>query len=242
MEGSGAGDSAVSAGADRVAAGRADRGRVTLAGRKARGTGRRSAVLTEIEKERARMKPVWIVLGVIALVVVGVGGLTASKWNQLVAMDTDIKAKWAQVDNQLQRRADLIPNLVETVKGFAAQERGVIDSVTAARAKLAGAGSVPDKIAASNELSGALSRLLLVVENYPNLKSDATFARLMDELAGTENRLSVERKRYNDSVQVYNVAVRQFPGNLMAGLLGFREQAFFEVPAAARQVPQVKFP
>jgi len=188
------------------------------------------------------MKPVWIVLGVIALVVVGVGGLTASKWNQLVAMDTDIKAKWAQVDNQLQRRADLIPNLVETVKGFAAQERGVIDSVTAARAKLAGAGSVPDKIAASNELSGALSRLLVVVENYPNLKSDATFARLMDELAGTENRLSVERKRYNDSVQVYNVTVRQFPGNLMAGLLGFREQAFFEVPATARQVPQVKFP
>jgi LemA protein len=199
-------------------------------------------VLTEIEKERARMKPVWIVLGVIALLVVGIGGLTASKWNQLVAMDTDIKAKWAQVDNQLQRRADLIPNLIETVKGFAGQERAVIDSVTAARAKLAGAGSVPDKIAASNDLSGALSRLLVVVENYPNLKSDATFARLMDELAGTENRLSVERKRYNDSVQVYNVAVKQFPGNLMAGLLGFREQAFFEAPAAARQVPQVKFP
>lgn len=188
------------------------------------------------------MKSVWIALGIIALLVVGVGGMAVSKWNQLVAMDTDIKAKWAQVDNQLQRRADLIPNLVETVKGFAAQERGVIDSVTTARAKLAGAGNVPDKIAASNELSGALSRLLVVVENYPNLKSDATFARLMDELAGTENRLSVERKRYNDSVQVYNVVVRQFPGNLMAGLLGFREQAFFEVPAAARQAPQVKFP
>ncbi len=118
----------------------------------------------------------------------------------------------------------------------------MIDSVTAARAKLAGAGSVPDQIAASNDLSGALSRLLVVVENYPNLKSDATFARLMDELAGTENRLSVERKRYNDSVQVYNVAVRQFPGNLMAGLLGFREQPFFEVPAAARQVPPGEVP
>jgi LemA protein len=97
-------------------------------------------------------------------------------------------------------------------------------------------------IAASNELSGALARLLVVVENYPTLKSDATFIRLMDELAGTENRLSVERKRYNDAVQVYNVAVRRFPGNLMAGLLGFREQPFFEVPAAARQLPQVKFP
>ena len=101
---------------------------------------------------------------------------------------------------------------------------------------------VPDRIAASNELSSALSRLLVVVENYPNLKSDVTFTRLMDELAGTENRLSVERKRYNDSVQMYNVAVRQFPGNLMAGFLGFGERPFFEVPAAARQTPQVKFP
>jgi LemA protein len=188
------------------------------------------------------MKAVWIVGGLIVLLVVGVGGMAASKWNQLVTMDTDIKAKWAQVDNQLQRRADLIPNLVESVKGFAAQERTVIDSVTAARAKLGGAGSVPDRIAASNELSSALARLLVVVENYPTLKSDVTFVRLMDELAGTENRLSVERKRYNDSVQVYNVAVRQFPGNLMAGLLGFGERPFFEVPAAARQTPQVKFP
>src|SRR5512136_2228582 len=192
------------------------------------------------------MKPVWIVvgavLGLFVLVAIIVGGTVASKWNQLVTMDTDIKAKWAQVDNQLQRRADLIPNLVETVKGFAGQERAVIDSVTAARAKLAGGGSVPDRIAASNELSGALSRLLVVVENYPTLKSDATFTRLMYELAGTENRLSVERKRYNDAVQVYNVAVRRFPGNLMAGLLGFREQPFFEVPAAARQTPQIKFP
>jgi LemA protein len=192
-------------------------------------------------KEKNGMKPVWIVLGVIALVVVGVGGMFVSTWNQLVTMDTDIKAKWAQIDNQLQRRADLIPNLVETVKGFAAQEKSILESIANARARLAGAGSVPDKIAASNELSGALSRLLVVVENYPNLKSDATFHRLMDELAGTENRLAVERKRYNDSVQVYNVAVRKFPGTLIAGILGFRGQPFFEVPAAARQTPQVKF-
>ena len=187
------------------------------------------------------MKPVWIVLGVIVLVVLAVAGTIVSKWNQLVAMDTDIKSKWAQVENQLQRRADLIPNLVETVKGFAAQERTILETIANARAKMAGAGSVQGRIAASNELSSALSRLLVVVENYPQLKSDATFIRLMDELAGTENRLSVERKRYNDAVQVYNVAIRQFPGNLMASLLGFKEQPFFEAPPAARQVPQVKF-
>ena len=191
------------------------------------------------------MKPVWIVvaviLGVIVLGTVVVGGTFVSKWNQLVTMDTDIKAKWAQVDNQLQRRNDLIPNLVETVKGFAAQEKSIMESIANARAKMAGAGSVSDKIAASNELSSALGRLLVVVENYPQLKSNVTFSRLMDELAGTENRLSVERKRYNDSVQVYNVTVRQFPGNLIASTLGFKEQPFFEVPAAARQAPQVKF-
>src|SRR5574341_1376683 len=180
-----------------------------------------------------KMKPVWIVLGVIALAVVVVGGTLVSKWNQLVTMDTDIKAKWAQVDNQLQRRTDLTPDMVETVKGFAAQERGILESIANARAKMAGAGNVPDRIAASNELSSALSRLLVVVENYPQLKSDATFNRLMDELAGTENRISVERKRYNDAVQVYNVAVRQFPGNLMASILGFKDQPYFEVPAAA---------
>jgi len=188
-----------------------------------------------------KMKPVWIVLGVITLAVVVVGGTFVSKWNQLVTMDTDIKAKWAQVDNQLQRRADLIPNLVETVKGFAAQERTILEAIANSRAKMAGAANVQDRIAADNELSSALARLLVVVENYPQLKSDATFIRLMDELAGTENRLSVERKRYNDAVQVYNVAIRRFPDTLIASTLGFKEQPFFEVPAAARQVPPVKF-
>jgi LemA protein len=191
------------------------------------------------------MKPVWIVvgavLGLFVLVAIIVGGTFVSKWNQLVTMDTDIKAKWAQVDNQLQRRTDLIPNLVETVKGFATQERSIMESVANARAKMAGAGSVQDRITASNELSSALSRLLVVVENYPQLKSDATFNRLMDELAGTENRLAVERKRYNDAVQVYNVAIRTFPDYVIASILGFKEQPFFQVPEAARQVPQVKF-
>ena len=188
-----------------------------------------------------KMKPVWIVLGVITLAVVVVGSTFVSKWNQLVTMDTDIKAKWAQVENQLQRRADLIPNLVETVKGFAAQERTILEAIANARARMAGAGSVQDRIAASNELSSVLSRLLVVVENYPQLKSDATFIRLMDELAGTENRLSVERKRYNDAVQVYNVAIRRFPDTLIASTFGFKQQPFFEVPEAARQAPQVKF-
>jgi LemA protein len=187
------------------------------------------------------MKPVWIVLGVIVLIVVAVVGGIVSKWNQLVAMDTDIKAKWAQVDNQLQRRTDLIPNLVQTVKGFASQERTILESIANARAKMAGAGSVPDRMAASNELSSALSRLLVVVENYPQLKSDQTFIRLMDELAGTENRLAVERKRYNDAVQVYNLTIRQFPGNLIASSLGFKEQPYFQPPPEARQAPQVKF-
>jgi LemA protein len=191
------------------------------------------------------MKPVWIVVGVIlgaiVLVAVVVGGTFVSKWNQLVAMDTDIKGRWAQVDNQLQRRNDLIPNLVETVKGFAAQEKSIMESIANARAKMAGAGSVQDRIAASNELSSALGRLLVVVENYPQLKSNVTFSRLMDELAGTENRLSVERKRYNDSVQVYNTTIRQFPDNIIAPMLGFKEQPFFQVPEAARQAPQVKF-
>jgi LemA protein len=187
------------------------------------------------------MKAVWVVLGIVVVLGVVVGGVAVSTWNQLVAMDTDVQARWAQVDNQLQRRADLIPNLVESAKGFAAQERTVFESIANARARLAGAGSVPDKMAASNELTGALSRLLVVVENYPTLKSDATFIRLMDELAGTENRLAVERKRYNDAVQLYNVAIRQLPRSLLAGMLGFQAKPFFETPAAARQTPQVKF-
>ena len=187
------------------------------------------------------MKTGLIILGLIAVVVVGAGGMVMSKYNDLVAMDTDIKGKWAQVENQLQRRADLIPNLVESVKGFAAQEKSILESIANARAKMAGGGSVQERMAASNDLSSALARLLVVVENYPNLKSDTTFIRLMDELAGTENRLAVERKRYNDAIQSYNVAVRMFPGSLIASTFGFREHPFFEAPQAAKTTPQVKF-
>ena len=162
-------------------------------------------------------------------------------YNRFVTLDEGVKSAWAQVENQLQRRYDLIPNLVETVKGYAKQEKDVLVEVTNARARVGGAATVPDKINANNELTGALSRLLVVVEKYPDLKSNQNFLRLQDELAGTENRISVERKRYNDAVQGYNVAIRSFPANLLAGMFGFGKAAFFEVPAAAKAAPQVKF-
>jgi len=182
---------------------------------------------------------VWILA---ILVIVAIAGLYLfSAYNRLVTLDEGIKAAWAQIDNQLQRRADLIPNLVETTKGFAAQERTILETIANARARLAGARDPRERVAASDELSGALSRLLVVVENYPQLKSDATFIRLMDELAGTENRLSVERKRYNDRVVEFNQTIRRFPGSTVARLFGFERAQYFEIPAAARTVPRVDF-
>ena len=162
-------------------------------------------------------------------------------YNTFVSLDEAVKASWAQVENQLQRRYDLIPNLVETVKGFAAQEKEVFIGITEARSKVAGANSIPEKIKANNELSGALSRLLLVVERYPDIKSNQNFIRLQDELAGTENRIAVERRRYNEAVKTYNVKIRSFPENLFAGMFGFTKAAFFEVPESAKAVPKVKF-
>lgn len=182
-------------------------------------------------------KAPWIILAVLALVVV----LGFSSYNSLVSMNENVNGKWSQIDNQLQRRADLIPNLVNTVQGFAAQERQVIQSVTDARAKLAGAGGPAAKAQANNELNSALSRLLVVVENYPNLKSDQTFRALMDELAGTENRIAVARKDYNDAVQVYNTKIRSLPTSIFAGMMGFGPKEYFRAEEGARQVPQVKF-
>ncbi len=185
-----------------------------------------------------------ILVGVLVaflLVALSLYGFFKGTYNQFVTLDEGVKSAWAQVENQLQRRFDLIPNLVETVKGYAKQEKDVLVEVTNARARVGGANTVPEKIEANNELSGALSRLLVVVEKYPELKSNENFLRLQDELAGTENRIAVERKRYNDTVKNYNVTIRSFPANLLAGMFGFDKAAFFEAPVAAKATPQVKF-
>jgi LemA protein len=168
-------------------------------------------------------------------------GLSGCSYNKFTGSEEAIKAQWGLVQNQLQRRNDLIPNLVETVKGFAAQERDIFTSIAASREKLAGARTPEETISASNEQSAALSRLLVVVENYPNLKSDANFQRLMDELSGTENRIATERMRYNERVQEYNTLRRRFPANMTAKVFGFKEYPYFEAPAAAQQLPKVNF-
>jgi LemA protein len=162
-------------------------------------------------------------------------------YNSLVRLDEGVNAAWAQVENQLQRRYDLIPNYVETVKGYAAHEKEVFIKVTEARSKIASAGNITDKIKANNNLSSALSRLMVVVEKYPELKANANFLRLQDELAGTENRIAVERRRFNEIVRVYNTKTRSFPTNILAGIFGFEKKAFFEAPKEKQAVPTVKF-
>lgn len=180
-----------------------------------------------------------LIVAVILLIVVGLGII--GPYNRLTRMDVEVDKSWAEVNNQLQRRNDLIPNLVETVRGYATHERELFEHIADARARLAGATSIPDKIGASNELSGLLSRLLVVVENYPQLKANENFMRLQDELAGTENRLAVARNRYNTTVGDYNTQIRVFPTNFLAGIFGFGQKDFFEVPESATQVPAVKF-
>jgi len=162
-------------------------------------------------------------------------------YNSLVRLDEEVNGAWAQVENQLQRRYDLIPNYVETVKGYAKQEREVFIKVTEARSKVGSANSVEEKINANNELSSALSRLLVVVERYPELKSNQNFIRLQDELAGTENRIAVERRRYNEAVKTYNVKIRSFPTNIFAQMFGFDKAEFFQVPEAVKEPPKVEF-
>lgn len=163
-------------------------------------------------------------------------------YNGIVAKHETITEKWAQVENQLQRRNDLIPNLVNTVKGYATHEKTIFTDVANARSQWAKAGSVDEKVKAAGAVDAALARLLMVVENYPNLKADATFLRLMDELAGTENRISVERMRYNEAVRDFNIAVRSFPGNSIAGMYGYKPATeYFKAEEKAKTVPEVKF-
>jgi LemA protein len=181
-----------------------------------------------------------VVLVILALLF---GSMYISHRNQMVMLNEAVKSDWAQVDVVLQRRSDLIPNLVETVKGFAAQEQTVYDDIAKARAALGGAQTPKDKIAANGQLDGALSRLLLIVENYPQLKSNENFLRLQDELAGTENRIAVERKRYDDAIQAYNTYIALFPNNIVASMSGFqRNDAYFAATEASRAVPKVQFP
>jgi LemA protein len=182
------------------------------------------------------------VIGIIVLIVLLTFGQYVNVKNTLVSKNEAVKAAWSQVDIVLQRRADLIPNLVETVKGFAQQEQTVFGDIARARSQLLSAGSPQEKIAANNQLDGALFRLLTVVENYPQLKSNENFLRLQDELAGTENRIAVERKRYNDTLRDYNTYVQQFPNSFFASFAGFKpNEAYFEATAGSREVPKVNF-
>lgn len=192
-------------------------------------------------KEAVKLKKVFgpvaiiiIILGVFAL-------LFIPKYNSLVTAEENVDSKWAQVENQLQRRYDLIPNLVESVKGYAKHEQEVIASITEARAQLGNAQTPEQQAIANDALNGALGRLLVVVENYPNLKADANFRQLMDELAGTENRLAVAREDYNNEVQGFNKIVKRFPGNVVAGMFGFEQKEYFKAAAGAEKSPAVDF-
>jgi LemA protein len=176
-----------------------------------------------------------------AVILVAMAAVSGCSYNRFTGSEEAIKAQWGQVQNQLQRRNDLIPNLVETTKGIAQQEKDVFGQIADSRAKMAGARTPDEQIQAANQQSAALARLLVVVENYPQLRSSESFNRLMDELSGTENRIAVERMRYNERVQEYNVARRQFPSNITASLFGFKEYPLFNAPPAAEQVPKVNF-
>ena len=183
-----------------------------------------------------------IVIIVLILIALVVFGQYVSVRNTLVTKNEAVKAAWSQVDIVLQRRADLIPNLVETVKGIAKQEQTVFGDIAKARSQLLSAGTPSEKIAANQQLDGALGRLLAIAENYPQLKSNENFLRLQDELAGTENRIAVERKRYNDTLQDYNTYIQKFPANIFARWAGFKQnEAYFTAAEGSRQVPKVDF-
>lgn len=182
---------------------------------------------------------IWVLV-IIGLIVIFVGwGI--SSYNNLISLNEQVNNSWSQVETQLQRRADLIPNLVQTVKGYASHEQAAIKAVADARAKLAGSATTSQRMANENELTGALNRLLVVVENYPNLKADANFRQLMDNLEGTENRIAIARKDYNDNITVYNKKVQSFPTMIFANMLGFEKKAYFEAAPGTETAPKVNF-
>jgi len=188
------------------------------------------------------MKGIIIFIGILIVIAFATIGVILGTYNNIVSKHEIIRAKWAQVDNQLQRRNDLIPNLVSSVKGYAAHEKNIFEDVTNARSLWAKAGTVDEKVKAASAVDAALGRLLAVVENYPNLKADQTFLKLMDNLEGTENRIAVERMRYNEAVKNYNIAVRTFPGNIISGIYGFKpETEYFKAEEKTKTVPEVKF-
>ncbi|WP_318505708.1 LemA family protein [Bacillus sp. T3] len=187
------------------------------------------------------MKKGLVAIGVVVAAFVIVGVMLMNSYNNFVSLEENVDQSYAQIENQLQRRLDLIPNLVNTVKGYASHEKEVIAAISDARARLAGAKSPADEATANAELSGALSRLLVVVENYPELKADQQFTQLMDELAGTENRISVARKDYNAEVAIYNKTVKSFPGVVVAGMTGFDEKEYFKADPKAEEAPEVDF-
>lgn len=187
------------------------------------------------------MKKSTIAIIVVAVILIAIIAGVASSYNGVVGLAEEVDNKFATIDTMLQRRADLIPNLVNTVKGYTNQEQSVIDSVTEARAKLAGANTVEEKANADQQLTGALNRLLLVVENYPDLKASQNFINLSDELAGTENRIATARKDYNDVVKKYNTKIKKFPTNLIAGMFGFEKKEYFQASEGSEEVPTVDF-
>jgi LemA protein len=189
---------------------------------------------------KTRSAGFYILIAAAVLIVIGlIAGI--STYNNMVGLSANIDEKQSNIESQLQRRADLIPNLVATVKGYAAHETDAIKAVTDARAKLAGASSTSGKLSADAELTGALNRLLVIVENYPTLKADANFRQLSDELAGTENRINYARTSYNEAVKEYNAKTRSFPSNIIAGMFGFGQKGYFQASKGAESAPEVNF-
>ena len=188
-----------------------------------------------------QMKTILIIVGIVVLVGFMAFGKIIANYNRVIAMDEDVKGKWAQVENQLKRRYDLIPNLVETVKGYAKHEKELFENIAQARTLYFQAKDVKGKVKASNQLEGVLSRLLLLQERYPVLKANESFLKLQDSLEGTENRIAVERKRYNESVQILNTHIRTFFGRFYAMIAGVSSAAYYEVPEAEKATPKVKF-